>query len=483
MVVVSTFLLASALTVAGNPLVRSPQHNPRNLHAHARAASTACSKTIVSGDLCYKIAASNDLTVSQLQSYNPGVNCNNLQIGAVLNLCPGTPTGVPTSISTTASTSAGCPTNYNKAGDYDEIITPKFGVTVDQLYKANPGLDWDDLEIGSSFNIPCSGTTSTSSPTSFFSSATSTTTSCLKYKVKAGDYDEIIAPKLGITVAQLYAANPGLDWDDLKIGSYLNIPCEATATSSSSSATSTVADSKTCGSSPIAQIIGALNHYQGANLLCSTILGRLGANSTPSGSDTVSQTTTTTATITSTATSTTTGTTTFSVDTTVTDLVVTETSCTVTTGPGTSTTIHFVHTVCSPNLGDVYSGSPNSLKKVVLDIARTACECFLGPVQVSTVISSTTITATVGITQTSTPSATFTVPAGTLVKVSTITETSTTPSTVTTTTTATATQTAQHTTATTTVSTTITAAPSTVTQTQVRSKYHQETVQKGCAWL
>ncbi|KAJ3205507.1 hypothetical protein HK099_000771 [Clydaea vesicula] len=45
-----------------------------------------CSKqhTVVSGDFCWKIAQDNDLSVNDLIEINPGLDCNNLQIGEVL---------------------------------------------------------------------------------------------------------------------------------------------------------------------------------------------------------------------------------------------------------------------------------------------------------------------------------------------------------------------------------------------------------------
>ncbi|KAF5371208.1 hypothetical protein D9758_004110 [Tetrapyrgos nigripes] len=289
MVVLSTLLLASALTVSGHPFVRSPQHNPRNLEARSTSAAatqtsvSVCNKAphvVVSGDLCYKIAADNSLTLSQLQSYNSGVNCNNLQIGASLKLCPastvsvsGTTTGTTTTATSSTSTSSGiaCSKTYKvKSGDYDEIIAPKAGITVDQLYAANPNVDWDDLQVGQILNIPCaatstaasttaSGTTvsttasgSTTTVVSTSGTATTTTSSATQsatcpnsYKVKSGDYDEVIAPKFNITVKQLYAANPNVDWDNLQIGQTLNIPCAVASTAVTTSTASRTASTTT----------------------------------------------------------------------------------------------------------------------------------------------------------------------------------------------------------------------------------------------
>ncbi|KAF5345752.1 hypothetical protein D9758_011894 [Tetrapyrgos nigripes] len=309
------------------------------------------------------------------------------------------------------------------------------------------------------------------------------------------DYDETIAPKVSITVGQLYAANPGLDWDDLQIGFYLNIPCKATSasssfttssiatsTSSSSSATSSIVDTKTCSSPLITKITDALSQYQDAKRLCSTILGRsvatpnvaitsiVGQTATTtgfatelptsltisSGSNTVSQTTTTTPTITTTGTSTIT--TMSTVSRTVTDSVTTTSTFTLTPPVSTTTVISYTFAKRRPsksNLGDVYPDTLNSLKKVDLDNAKTACNCFLRPVQTSTATSFIT-QATTGSTQTVTPTTNITVPAGTVTSLSTVTVTSTISTTILTTANTTTTHTTQ-TTANTTTYTTVTA--------------------------
>ena len=43
--------------------------------------------TIKSGDICYNIAENFGLKLNQLESYNPGLNCHNLQIGQQICLC------------------------------------------------------------------------------------------------------------------------------------------------------------------------------------------------------------------------------------------------------------------------------------------------------------------------------------------------------------------------------------------------------------
>ena len=37
--------------------------------------------TVVSGDTCYQIALNNGISLTAFENMNPGINCNNLQIG------------------------------------------------------------------------------------------------------------------------------------------------------------------------------------------------------------------------------------------------------------------------------------------------------------------------------------------------------------------------------------------------------------------
>ncbi|KAF5357355.1 hypothetical protein D9758_005887 [Tetrapyrgos nigripes] len=77
-------ILISAFTVAAQPFIRSPQPFLHDVNA----GDVLCSSyTIQQGDICYNLALKIDSTVDKLLSYNPGVDCDVLEIGAVLQLC------------------------------------------------------------------------------------------------------------------------------------------------------------------------------------------------------------------------------------------------------------------------------------------------------------------------------------------------------------------------------------------------------------
>ena len=91
-------------------------------------------------------------------------------------------------------------------GDTGSGIARKLGVTFDQLSAANPGVNWNNLQIGQNLSVPGAG------------GATQ------RYSVVAGDTGFAIAQRFGITFDQLSAANSGVNWNNLSVGQVLNIP-------------------------------------------------------------------------------------------------------------------------------------------------------------------------------------------------------------------------------------------------------------------
>jgi len=130
-----------------------------------------------------------------------------------------------------------------KSGDTLAGIAERFGVSLDDLRAANPGVDPSRLTVGAAIKLPpqAAGTTpQPASPTpaeqateppptepaaTATPEATNTPTSLGQtYTVQSGDIPETIAAKFGITVEALLAANPGIDPNNLQIGQVLIIP-------------------------------------------------------------------------------------------------------------------------------------------------------------------------------------------------------------------------------------------------------------------
>ena len=143
--------------------------------------------TISKGDSLYSIAQKYNTTVDDLVKYN-NLSSTNLKVGEQLL--------IPTSESKLNTYTV-------KSGDSLYSIAKKYGITVDELKKAN-GLTSNNLSLNQKLVIP-------------------ETKGEIGYVVKAGDSLYSIAQKYNITVDELKKAN-GLTTNTLTIGQELTIP-------------------------------------------------------------------------------------------------------------------------------------------------------------------------------------------------------------------------------------------------------------------
>lgn len=104
-----------------------------------------------------------------------------------------------------------------REGDTLAKIAKKVGVPERDLIQANAGVKPSRLQIGQSIRVPSQGGLS-ARPTSSGSGG---------YTVRNGDHDWLISRKLGISVSQLHALNPGVRWTSLQIGQQLRVPGSA----------------------------------------------------------------------------------------------------------------------------------------------------------------------------------------------------------------------------------------------------------------
>lgn len=166
------------------------------------------SYSIKSGDTLYLLARRYNTTVEAIMAINPGINPNNLQIGQVICI-PGGSTPTPPGPS--------CPGFYHtiRSGDTLWKLSQQYGVSVEAILRANPGINPNNLQVGQRICIP-TGTTPTppgpSCPNGFL------------YTIKAGDTYYKLSRQFGVSIDAIIRANPGVNPDRLQIGQVICIP-------------------------------------------------------------------------------------------------------------------------------------------------------------------------------------------------------------------------------------------------------------------
>ncbi|KAJ3363536.1 hypothetical protein GGF31_000946 [Allomyces arbusculus] len=198
----------------------------------APPAGTCAKKyTVVAGDYCWAIANSNGLDVATLQSLNPGLNCDALQLGQVLCVSKSVVTPTPT-LTPTTPPAVPCSKQYTVVtGDYCWAIANSNGLDVAALQSLNPGLNCDALQLG---QVLCVAGCTT------------------KYTVSAGDSCWSIADTFGIDTVALSTLNPGLACDKLQVGQVVCVSVKpgGTTTRTRTTATSTTTAAPTSTTRP-----------------------------------------------------------------------------------------------------------------------------------------------------------------------------------------------------------------------------------------
>lgn len=117
-----------------------------------------------------------------------------------------------------------------KSGDNPAAIAKKTGISVNDLMKANPGLDPRKLKVGQKLAIPDGkdeAKKSAPEKSSKDASQASPPAANGSYVVRPGDTPGGIAAKNGVSTKELLDANPSLDPRKMKVGQKLAIPGKA----------------------------------------------------------------------------------------------------------------------------------------------------------------------------------------------------------------------------------------------------------------
>ena len=134
--------------------------------------------------------------------------------------------GATTRVTPTGSTPTTASTHTVVSGDLCGTIATRFGVSLDELLKANRSIDCASLRIGDQIKIPPKAATPTPvTGTTGLTGNPTTKPSGKTYTVKGGDTCADIAGSYGVKTADLIAKN-SLDpnCQNLKIGQTLQIP-------------------------------------------------------------------------------------------------------------------------------------------------------------------------------------------------------------------------------------------------------------------
>ena len=166
--------------------------------------STDIYYTVKKGDSLWSIATQYGISVNELKNAN-NLTSNTLQIGQVLK--------IPT-LTGNDNIGTGGSTYTVKSGDSLWSIANQYGITVDELKRAN-NLTSNTLQIGQVLTIPGQTTTPP--------------TGNVTYTVKRGDSLWSIASQYGVSVNALRTAN-NLTTDTLQIGQVLVIPGQGNTT-------------------------------------------------------------------------------------------------------------------------------------------------------------------------------------------------------------------------------------------------------------
>ncbi|KAJ3156628.1 hypothetical protein HDU86_003852 [Geranomyces michiganensis] len=177
--------------------------------APARALATCPTYTVRGGDFCFGIAQSQHISVDDLKRYNPGLNCDTIQPGAVLCVGAGSPPAPPT------PPSGVCKVAVVKSGDSCSAIATANQVTLAQLLQFNKGINCNTIQPGDRLCVSA-GTLPVPVPDPTPSGGV-----CKVAVVKSGDSCSLIATNNKITLAQLLQYNKGINCNVIQPGDRL----------------------------------------------------------------------------------------------------------------------------------------------------------------------------------------------------------------------------------------------------------------------
>ncbi len=170
--------------------------------------------TVTKGQSLYSIAQTYNISVDDIVRLNPGSE-QQINAGAILKIPQ-----------LTASNKGKTSFHTIEAGETLYRLTQKYGVTVDAICEANPGLSATNFKAGQVITIPArnSDGETVTTPVQPLKSTPKKKTWQDMHKVEKGETLFSIAKLYGLTENELLAENPDINPKKLKRGSFLFIP-------------------------------------------------------------------------------------------------------------------------------------------------------------------------------------------------------------------------------------------------------------------
>lgn len=183
---------------------------------------------VKSGDSLWKIANNNQVSVSNIKSWN-NLNSDLIYPGQKLILNAGGSSSQPAPAPVPSQ-----PTSITytiKAGDSLSIIAREHQTTLAKLLKLNPSIkDVNRIYIGQKINVAAPSSTAPSQPVAPTPSPSNPAPKASTYTIKSGDNLSSVANRHGVTLNALLSANPSIqNANRIYVGQVINIPGNVTS--------------------------------------------------------------------------------------------------------------------------------------------------------------------------------------------------------------------------------------------------------------
>ncbi|MEY8350647.1 phage tail tip lysozyme [Bacillus cereus] len=155
------------------------------------------------GDTFYKLHEKYDVSVDAIKEANPGIDPTNIPVGKLINIPK---TGGP------GSTPPQVKKHKVQQGETFSKLAEIYDVDVNEIIKANPGIDPTNIPVGQEVNIPNTGQSGNATP------------QVKRHKVQQGETFSKLAEIYHVDVNEIIKANPGIDPTNIPVGQEVNIP-------------------------------------------------------------------------------------------------------------------------------------------------------------------------------------------------------------------------------------------------------------------